>query len=214
MITFLIIIVVIIGIAILLNRYLNRPKQPLQEMVSDNLGNNLEVFMNMCPNCKTELLKDVKFCPNCGINLSILSMPAPSSKDIEPIRGNEKKGELIKNLLFGVVVIFLGVFVYNVITDKQKEKKNYEVKLMVIGDSKALISYTNSSGGIEQINGTELPWEVKYLCTGNNIFSISAQAQSYNSSIEVKIFVNGKEIKSSKSQGDFVVATANANISD
>lgn len=32
-----------------------------------------------CPNCKTKLLSEVKFCPNCGIDLSILSMPVPSS---------------------------------------------------------------------------------------------------------------------------------------
>lgn len=254
MITFLVIIVVIIGIAILLNRYLNKPKQQFQEMVSDNLENNLEVVMNNCPNCKIELLKEVRFCPDCGIDLSTVSKPAPSSKTTQPnfncpqcqalikleskfcpncgfdlailaeqapkseatqsISRNKEKGEFIKNLLFWIVLIFLGLFVYTIITNEPEEKKSYEVTLMVTGNSEALITYTNSSGGIEQINGAGLPWGVKYLCTGNHIFSLSAQAQSYNSAIEVKILVNGKEIKSSKSQGDFVVASTVANISD
>jgi len=106
MITFLIIIVVIIGIAILLNRYFNKPKQPVQEMVSDNLENNLEVVMNICPNCKTELLSEVKFCPNCGTNLAILSMPAPSTKTAPP---NKTSG--IKPALIAVGVTLMIVFI-------------------------------------------------------------------------------------------------------
>jgi len=74
--------------------------------------------------------------------------------------------------------------------------------------AKASVTYTNSTGGIEQISAVSLPWEKSFSTFSDDYVSISAQNQGESGTIETVIYVDGKEFKKSSSTGEYVIASA------
>ena len=116
--------------------------------------------------------------------------------------------------LFWIIIIVIGVFVYKYFTDEPKKLEYHKIQITADGDCEAWITYINETGGTEMINRTPLPWSKSYNCYGDCFIYISAQAQTYRCSIIVKIFIDGKEAKSSNSHGDFVIASADYSLRD
>lgn len=80
----------------------------------------------------------------------------------------------------------------------------YEVK----GSGKFNITCTNAGGGTEQVSATGT-WRKTFDASQGSTLYVSAQAQEKGSNIVVSIYNDGKEVKTSKSNGDYVIASAN-----
>lgn len=110
------------------------------------------------------------------------------------------------------IVVFLVILVLSQ-NNRSPSTNTYTtnlVRLEVLGDEGASITYTNDTGGTEQFQTNKLPWTKVFECTGKKYFYLSAQANNYGSSIEVRIKLNGSVVKEAKSHGDFVIASTSA----
>jgi hypothetical protein len=79
-----------------------------------------------------------------------------------------------------------------------------------ISCEKCDITYTNSSGGTEQVTNGTSSWTYSFNAKIGQNLSLSAQNKKETGTITVRIFLDGKEIKSSTSSGAYVIATTSA----
>lgn len=70
------------------------------------------------------------------------------------------------------------------------------------------ITYENSSGGTSQEDITGSTWDYSFTANNDDFLYISAQAGNENTTITVKIFLDGVMAKESTSSGDYVISTA------
>jgi hypothetical protein len=90
---------------------------------------------------------------------------------------------------------------------------SYKVKYEVTGSAKtASLTYNNHQGATEQKGEVQLPWDYEFSAEKGMHCYISAQNQGASGDIEATIFVNGKEVKSSHSEGAYVIATASGHL--
>jgi len=77
----------------------------------------------------------------------------------------------------------------------------------VTGSAKrAMVTFTNATGGIEQ-HVVSLPWRKDFMGAARDIVTLSAQKQSANGVIEVKIISNGQVVGSSSSSAAYGIAS-------
>ena len=70
------------------------------------------------------------------------------------------------------------------------------------------VTFTNATGGIEQMSNVLVPWSHSFDLEGYGQFvSISAQNQGNSGSVTVRILANGNERRRSTSEGAFVIAS-------
>lgn len=76
----------------------------------------------------------------------------------------------------------------------------------------ASVTYTNFQGGMQQLGSVTLPWSVTESFTlqkeGNFLVQILAQNKTSEGSIIVTVYVDNKEVKTSRSEGEYVIAEA------
>lgn len=76
----------------------------------------------------------------------------------------------------------------------------------------ASLTYRNIQGGTEQIHEAKLPWSYKETMTTERLkktfLYISAQNECRKGEIVSSIYVDGIEIKTSRSKGAYVIASA------
>lgn len=92
---------------------------------------------------------------------------------------------------------------------QQAGEVKYEVNCSPGGFS---VTYQNSQGGTEQRSVSSGSWSTSYSHYLSNDVYLSAQADNENSSINVKIYYNGKVFKDSSSSGDYVIAEASGSL--
>lgn len=73
----------------------------------------------------------------------------------------------------------------------------------------ASVTYANEEGGTEQ-KTVAVPWEKELKASPGAHLYISAQNQGPRGSVNVKIEVEGRDFKTSTSDGAYAVATASA----
>lgn len=118
---------------------------------------------------------------------------------------------------YTISILLVGILFYFVFTRLRANlpPQQYTIEYEVTGTcEKADVTYTNYEGGMEQISKVSVPWKKGYTVaikeSGNIILTISAQNQNEHGSVSTSIKINGKTIKSSTSEGSYVVASASA----
>jgi len=97
------------------------------------------------------------------------------------------------------------------------EITGYDVEYRVSGilDDGVSVTYANRQGGTEQREVPEsfLPWTRSLwgMMKGDFVY-ISAQANGWCASLTVEIYLEGVEVRSSTSHGDYCIATASGTI--
>jgi hypothetical protein len=76
--------------------------------------------------------------------------------------------------------------------------------------NKASISYTNAEGGSEMEEAV-LPWSKTFTVNSGAVLYVSAQIH-VDSEVTVWIDVDGNEVRSSHSSGEYVIATASGRL--
>lgn len=98
---------------------------------------------------------------------------------------------------------------------KPAATKEKQITYTVTADSgKASITYSSDgSGSTQQENATSLPWTYKTtLKPGFNVLTVIAQ-NSGSGKITCTISVDGKEVKTATSSGEYSIATCTTNVS-
>jgi hypothetical protein len=81
------------------------------------------------------------------------------------------------------------------------------VEYVVTGSAKrAMVTFINATGGTEQ-HVVNIPWRKDFMGSARDIVTLSAQKQSVNGIIEVKIISNGQVIGSSSSSAAYGIAS-------
>lgn len=70
------------------------------------------------------------------------------------------------------------------------------------------VTLNNASGGTEQYDDVRLPKKYTYYYFSDSFLYISAQNQGDSGSVTVKIYINGRLFKTSRSSGAYVIASA------
>jgi len=110
--------------------------------------------------------------------------------------------------IFSLLVFAFVIFACSLCKDTSKVGKDKEVKYEVSGTSGFVdITVSNGSGGTEQFNKVQTPWSKIYYMKKGHVY-VSAQNQRSTGSVVVKIFVDGKLLKESKSEGEYCIASA------
>ncbi|MGA2669451.1 MAG: hypothetical protein ABSF32_11150, partial [Ignavibacteria bacterium] len=68
------------------------------------------------------------------------------------------------------------------------------------------ITISNESGGTEQFSNVTTPWKKSYYMKSGHVY-ISAQNQRERGTVNVKVYVDGKVLKESSSEGAYVIAS-------
>lgn len=119
--------------------------------------------------------------------------------------------------LLVIVVLFLGgcitvITSVGVAVDKAVTA-NQTVVYTVTGDGTANITYdtwTNNNSGTSQVSDAAMPWTKTITATGTfSTFSVMAQLQTGTTST-CTITVNGKQVSSNTSTGQYSIATCSA----
>ena len=118
-------------------------------------------------------------------------------------------------LVIGVVVVVVLFKQYETegIKEEAEQRVIHTIEYRVDGACEsASLTYRNIQGGTEQVREARLPWSYKQPISTtqlNKIFlSISAQNDCRSGSITSSIYVDGNQIKTSKSSGAYVIASA------
>lgn len=91
--------------------------------------------------------------------------------------------------------------------------KTYKIEYVISGTTTdaSTLTYSNIGGDTEQIANVDLPYTItlnmQLIQSGNMFLYISAQNNQSYGDITTSIFINGKLIKTSTSQGGYVIAT-------
>ncbi len=72
------------------------------------------------------------------------------------------------------------------------------------------VTLNSASGGTEQYSNVSVPHSYRYSNFQDDFLYISAQNNGDTGTVTVKIYVNGKLVKSASSSGAYVIATASA----
>lgn len=90
----------------------------------------------------------------------------------------------------------------------------YKVEYKVTGTTHAAsLTYNNAGGDAEQ-RDISLPWNKSFEVEYGTFLYISAQNKEEFGSITTTILVNGKQVKSSTSEGGFVIASSSYSCCD
>ena len=118
-------------------------------------------------------------------------------------------------LVIGVVVVVFLFKQYETegIKEEAEQRVIHSIEYRVNGDCEsASLTYRNTQGGTEQIHEASLPWSYSNKISKQELdkifLSISAQNDCRNGSITSSIYVDGNQIKTSKSSGAYVIASA------
>jgi Mycobacterium membrane protein len=111
-------------------------------------------------------------------------------------------------ILTGIgLVVFLAVFSN---TSRPRDNADYQVTYDVVGEhtNYASLTYSNASGGTEQVDEVRLPWSKSFTASYGEFLYLSAQNKDEQGSITIYITVNGNPIKTATSSGAYTIATA------
>lgn len=74
------------------------------------------------------------------------------------------------------------------------------------------ITYENEDGGTSQKSDVSSGWSYSFEAEEGDFVYISAQNTTDNGSVEVTIYNNGEVFKTSESEGEYVIATADGTL--
>ncbi len=74
------------------------------------------------------------------------------------------------------------------------------------------LTYTNATGGTEQIASASLPWGKSFTAQSGAFVYVSAQNNGSAGTVTATITVNGKVLQTSTSSGAYVIATASGDV--
>lgn len=90
-----------------------------------------------------------------------------------------------------------------------QQRASYAVEYVVTGTARAVsLTYSNSTGGIEQHQDVRLPWRTSMQMTRGQVLSLIAQNAGDRGDIEVRIIADGLTLASSRADGAYAVASA------
>ena len=171
-----------------------------------------------CPRCKKSVSSDANFCPECGLPFST---PAQAVKTVQ-IKPKQSTYAVITRgirtvaaVLFGCTAI-IGLIQYlssnpssiSSVLTPQPRAMTYSVQ----GTQRtASLTYTNAEGGTAQENVT-LPWSKEFSAQPGFFAALSAQNSDDHGVITVSISVDGNTLKTTTSQGEYVIASADGTV--
>ena len=90
---------------------------------------------------------------------------------------------------------------------------DYTIKYEVTGSASSVsLTFENSDGGTSQLSNISIPWSYSYTASYDTWAYCSAQNQSDNGSVTVKIYIDDVKNKESTSSGANVISTASMSI--
>lgn len=110
-------------------------------------------------------------------------------------------------------ILSLTILVFSILScslckDSNKLNTDKEIRYEVTGTSGYVsVTVSNGSGGTEQFNEVTTPWKKTYITKSGHLY-VSAQNQRSSGSVVVKIYVDGKVVKESSSEGEYCIASA------
>jgi len=88
-----------------------------------------------------------------------------------------------------------------------------DVKYKVTGTAETVdITYENRDGGTSQEADVEVPWSYSFTGHPGDFVYISAQNQGSTGTVTVTILTDGDVVKTSTSEGAYVIATAHGSL--
>lgn len=167
--------------------------------------------MTHCRECGADI-GEAKFCPECGA----AQAERPPEK--------QKKREISPLWLLALVAACL-VVGFALIGDSgssgtwtppTSRPATVRLEYKITGTAKQVdLTYNNAQGNTEQLDNARVPWSKVYSYTQwpvGEFAYISAQNQGRSGSVKCQILVDGVELESATSSGEYVIATCSGTV--
>lgn len=116
----------------------------------------------------------------------------------------------MKNIILILVVNILLLISFTGCEDTFNDE--VEVLYTVSGTPSGFSITYDKNGNTEQKTTTQSRWTKSFTGTSGDFVYVSAQAQNESANVTVKITIDGSQLKTATSQGDYVIATASGTI--
>ena len=123
-----------------------------------------------------------------------------------------------KTILFWVVVVLGVLYMMRVCNEEtgtsgSSAAKTYKITYLVssagsYGEVQVDVTFSNETGKTSQVADKRTPWKYEFEAKSGAYLYVSAQNQGKHGGVKAAILVDGKEVKSSISEGAFVIASA------
>jgi hypothetical protein len=119
---------------------------------------------------------------------------------------------IIKFICSLIILVLLIISCQN--QNQNQTKKDIEVEYRVSGSIRtASITLSNKNGDTEQYSNVTVPWSFNFKPANTSMYYISAQNNDgVDGEVRVSIFIDGKKVKESVSEGAYVIATASHSV--
>jgi hypothetical protein len=184
-----------------------------------------ENLVDKCEYCGRDLpTENQKTCPSCGKIIPIIAIKCKycDHKFYESVQNTDvgkepkKQGNYSSFVLIIFILIMIGI--YFAITSggspSSSRSESYQVTYEVTGTALGVsVTYNNSQGGTEQ-GEYNVPFKKTFSMKYGDFMYISAQNSYDRGSVICKIYIDGEEVKSSTSNGAYVIASCSGSVRD
>ena len=116
--------------------------------------------------------------------------------------------------IYSIIALIIGCFIlYLLFSEAKKSVESFDVVYRV-ECSDCDISYTNASGGTDNVKNVNGRWRQSITAKGDDFLHLYAQNNRNSSSVTAEIYVNGFPAKTETSSGEYAIASASCQPKD